>query len=134
MGKFLFRLFTGAHAKIIKLTKGRVLAGRTLVLTHRGAKSGKVRDTPLMYFADGDRYLIVASAGGAPNHPGWYHNVIANPDTMVEIAGEQIAVTARDAGELRDELWDTITSAEPRFAAYETKTERSIPVVILEPR
>ncbi len=134
MGKFLFRFFTGAHAKIIKLSRGRLLAGRTLVLTHKGAKSGKVRDTPLMYFADGDNYLIVASAGGAPNHPGWYHNLLANPDTSVLVRGKQIAVTARDAGPTREELWERITAEAPQFAAYETKTERVIPVVVLEPR
>lgn len=134
MGKFLFRLFTGAHAKIIKLTKGKVLAGKTLVLTHTGAKSGKVRDTPLMYFPDGDNYLIIASAGGAPQHPGWYHNLMANPETVVQVKDQTIKVTARDAGEARDALWEKITTAEPRFAAYEGKTDRTIPVVVLEPR
>jgi deazaflavin-dependent oxidoreductase (nitroreductase family) len=134
MGRFLFRFFTGAHAKIIKLSRGKLLAGRLLVLSHKGAKSGKVRDTPLMYFPSGDNYLIIASAGGAPNHPGWYHNLLANPDTVVEVAGKQIAVTARDAGPARDELWAEISTEEPRFAAYETRAERTIPIVVLEPR
>lgn len=134
MGKFLFRLFTGLHAKIIKLSKGKLLAGSTLVLTHTGAKSGKVRDTPLMYFKDGTDHLIIASAGGAPSHPGWYHNLMANPDTTIQVKGETIQVTASDAGQARDELWAKITSAEPRFAAYEGKTSRTIPVVVLSPR
>lgn len=134
MGKFFFRFFTGMHAKIIKLSKGKLLAGSTLVLTHTGAKSGKVRDTPLMYFKDGDDYLIIASAGGAPSHPGWYHNLIANPETTIEVRGRELPVTARDTGSARDEMWAKITSAEPRFANYESKTDRTIPVVILSPR
>ena len=134
MGKFFFRLFTGLHAKIIKLSKGRLLAGSTLVLTHTGAKSGKVRDTPLMYFKEGSDYLIIASAGGAPSSPGWYHNLMANPETTIQVKGETILVTASDAGKARDELWAKITAAQPRFAAYEGKTTRTIPVVVLSPR
>ncbi len=134
MGKFFFRFFTGMHAKIIKLSKGKLLAGSTLVLTHTGAKSGKVRDTPLMYFKDGDDYLIIASAGGASSHPGWYHNLIANPETTIQVKGRELPVTARDAGPSRDEMWAKITSAEPRFANYESKTDRTIPVVVLSPR
>ena len=134
MGKFFFRLFTGMHAKIIKLTKGRFLAKSTLVLTHQGAKSGTVRDTPLMYFADGNNYLIVASAGGAQNNPGWYYNLMANPETEINVKGKTIPVTARDAGDRRNDLWENITTADARFASYETKTDRVIPVVVLEPR
>ena len=133
MGMFFFRLFTGIHAKIIKLSRGRVLAGSTLVLTHTGAKSGKVRDTPLMYFHDGDDYLLAASAGGAPNNPGWYHNLMANPEAVIHVKGEAIDVTARDAGEDRDRLWKVITETEPRFATYEASADRIIPVVVLEP-
>ena len=134
MGKFFFRLFTGLHAKIIKLSKGKLLAGSILVLTHTGAKSGKVRDTPLMYFKEGSDYLIIASAGGAPSSPGWYHNLMVNPETTIEVKGEMVQVTARDAGSARDEMWAKITSAEPRFANYESKTDRTIPVVVLSPR
>lgn len=134
MGKFFFRLFTGIHAKIIKLTGGRLLARKTLALTHEGAKTGKVRDTPLMFFEDGDNYLVVASAGGAPSNPGWYYNLMANPETTVMVKGKSVPVTARDAGEARERLWAKITTEDPRFAAYETKTGRTIPVVILEPR
>lgn len=134
MGKFFFRLFTGMHAKIVKLTGGRLFGKSVIVLTHRGAKTGTVRDTPLMYFQDGDDYLIVASAGGAPNNPGWYYNLMANPDTTVTVHGKEIAVHATDAGARRDELWAKIVAAAPRFGAYEGKTNRVIPVVVLEPR
>ena len=134
MGKFFFRLFTGMHAKIIKLTRGRVLAGSTLVLTHTGAKTGKKRETPLMYLPDGEDLIVVASAGGAPQHPGWYHNLMANPDTTVNLEGREIAVRARDAGADRDQYWAKVVAAEERFAAYEDKTDRVIPLVILSPR
>jgi len=134
MGKFFFRLFTGMHAKIIKLSKGRLLARATLVLTHRGAKSGKVRETPLMYLRDGDNFLVAASAGGAPQHPGWYHNLMANPETTIQVDAKTIAVAARDAGDDREELLAKIIDAEPRFAQYEERAGRAIPVVVLEPR
>jgi F420H(2)-dependent quinone reductase len=134
MGNFVMRLVTGLHAKIIKLTRGKLLAGSAVVLTHKGAKSGKVRETPVMCFRDGDRYLIVASAGGAPHHPGWYHNLMANPETTIYVDGKTIPVTARDAGEARDELWQKVVAEDNRFAAYVDKTDRVIPIVILEPR
>ncbi len=139
MGKFFFRLFTGLHAKLYKLTGGRFFGGGTddgsvLVLTHKGARTGKVRDTPLMHFRDGDNFLIVGSAGGAPQHPGWYHNLMANPDTTINVAGDTVAVRARDAGGERDGMWKKVVAIEPRFGAYETKTDRVIPVVILEHR
>lgn len=138
MGKFFFRLFTGWHAKLYKLTGGRFFGGgdggSVLVLTHRGAKSGKVRDTPLMFLREDDDYLIIASAGGDEHNPGWYYNLLANPETTINVGGEEIPVTARDAGAHRDELWAKVVTAEPRFGDYESKTDRVIPVVILEPR
>ncbi len=139
MGQFFLRLGTSLHAKLFKLTGGRFMGGGTddgsvLVLTHKGAKSGKVRDTPLMHFHDGDGYLIVASAGGADEHPGWYYNLMANPDATVNIDGESRAVTARDAGERREDLWLKIVTADARFGRYESSTDRVIPVVVLEPR
>lgn len=138
MGRFLFRFFTGMHAKLYKLTGGKFFGGgdegSVLVLTHQGAKSGKVRDTPLMHFRDGDDYLIVASAGGDPRHPGWYHNLMANPDTTINLNGQTIPVRARDAGADRERLWEKIVAAEARFGSYETKTDRVIPVVVLEPK
>jgi deazaflavin-dependent oxidoreductase (nitroreductase family) len=139
MGKLLFRFFTTMHAKIFKVTGGRFVGGGTedgsiLVLTHTGARSGKVRDTPLMFIHHNGGYLIVASAGGAHEHPGWYHNLMANPDTTVNIDGESIDVNARDAGTDRGQLWAKIVDAEPRFGSYESRTDRVIPVVVLQPR
>ena len=139
MGKFLFRFFTGMHAKLYALTGGRLFGGgdregAVLVLTHKGAKTGKVRTTPLMHFRDGDNVLVVASAGGAPEHPGWYHNLMANPETEINLNGDEIAVRARDAGVEREALWPRVVAAEPRFEQYATKTDRVIPIVVLEPR
>lgn len=138
MGRALFRFFTGMHAKLYKLTGGRFFGGgddgSVLVLTHQGAKSGKVRDTPLMFIRDEDSYLIIASAGGDEKSPGWYYNLLANPDTTINVRGETIAVSARDAGPDRDALWARVVAAEPQFGRYESRTSRAIPVVVLDPR
>jgi deazaflavin-dependent oxidoreductase (nitroreductase family) len=104
-----------------------------LLLTHRGAKSGTERTNPLAYFRDGDRYLIVASRGGAPSNPDWYHNLKAHPDASIEVGTETFGVTAREAGpDERPRLWAHITEANPAFAEYQTKITRTIPVVVLE--
>lgn len=138
MGKIFFRIFTGLHAKLYKLTGGRFVGGgpggSIVVVKHEGAKSGKVRETPLMSFREGDDYLIVASANGADTSPGWYYNLLANPDTTMAVDGTEIAVTARDAGAQRDELWAKVVAAEARFGGYEAKTDRVIPIIILSPR
>ena len=105
-----------------------------LLLTHRGAKTGTERTNPVAYFRDGEDYVIVASKGGAPTNPDWYHNLIANPDATVEVGTESFAVRARVADDVeRSRLWTMITTANPAFAAYEGKTTRTIPVVILTP-
>lgn len=138
MGRALFRFFTGMHAKLYKLTGGRFFGGgdngSVLVLTHQGAKSGEVRDTPLMFIQHEDSYLIIASAGGDEKNPGWYYNLLANPDTTINVRGETIAVSARDAGTDRDALWARVVAVEPRFGRYESRTSRVIPVVVLDPR
>ncbi|MDH3294588.1 MAG: nitroreductase family deazaflavin-dependent oxidoreductase [Acidimicrobiia bacterium] len=136
MGRFIFRVVTSLHAKLYQLTGGRFFGGgeggKVLVLTHTGAKTGKVRQTPLMYMPHDDGFVIIASAGGDERHPGWYHNLMANPVTAVNINGERIDVRACDAGDQRDELWAKVTAWDPRFANYEAKTDRVIPVVVLE--
>lgn len=105
-----------------------------LLLTHRGARTGTTRTNPLAYFRDGDRYVVVASKGGAPTNPDWYHNLLTNPDATIEVGTEAFAVTARQSDdEERERLWAMITSANPAFAEYETKTKRRIPVMILTP-
>ena len=111
---------------------------RLLLLTSRGARSGQERTTPVMYHRENGSLVIVASKGGAPEHPGWYHNLRAHPDATIEIAGdsgiETLSVRAREAqGEERDRIFADRVAIAPTFAEYELKTSRKIPVIILEP-
>jgi deazaflavin-dependent oxidoreductase (nitroreductase family) len=103
-----------------------------LLLSHRGAKTGTERTNPLAVFRDGDDFVIVASKGGAPTNPDWYHNVRANPEVRVELGTETFEATAREADpEERSRLWKMIVEQNPAFGEYETKTSRTIPVLIL---
>ena len=105
-----------------------------LLLHHTGAKSGKSRINPLAYQDDGGRYVIFASKGGAPEHPAWYHNLIAHPNTTIEVGTEEIDVVASEAsGEERERLFRTQAERLPQFAEYAQKAERVIPVMILTP-
>jgi len=105
-----------------------------VLLTTVGAKSGAQRTTPLVYLPDGDRVVIFASKAGAPTHPAWYHNLVANPGVTVEIGDERYAATAKEVtGPERDRLYAEQASRMPGFAEYEVKAgERVIPVVALE--
>ena len=107
-----------------------------LLLDHVGAKSGTKRTAPLLYFADGESAVIVASKGGYPKNPAWFYNLKANPETTVQIGGERRAVRARVAGsEERKRLWPVAESMWSGYADYQEHTERrEIPLVILEPR
>ena len=132
------RLFIRAHTTLLRLTNGRRfnMGGNVLILNTVGAKSGKPRANPLMYLplARG-RYAVFASAAGSDASPGWYHNVVAQPDVAVEIDGHRMPMRARVAVEPeRSELYGKIEARQPRFAEYKTKTTRTIPVVVLEPR
>ena len=105
-----------------------------LLLTHRGARSGAERTNPLAYFRDDDRYVIVASKGGAPTNPDWYHNLRTHPQVSIEVGTERLDVTAREAvGAERDRLWAMITERNRWFARYAERTTRTIPVFVLEP-
>ena len=109
--------------------KGRPL----LLLTTKGAKSGEERTTPLVYSKDGDRLVIIASMGGAPKHPAWYLNLVANPDATVEVGTEKFAAKATVAeGDERDRLYAQQAAEMPAFNEYAQKTTRKIPVVVLE--
>jgi deazaflavin-dependent oxidoreductase (nitroreductase family) len=113
---------------------GGPFEGATMLLLHHvGARSGTERVTPLVYFPDGDRMVIVASAAGAPKNPDWYHNIKATPRVEVEVGTDTVAVEAQElAGVERDEKWAEITAAAPGFAEYQTKTSRVIPVIALK--
>ena len=105
-----------------------------LLLHHRGAKTGTERINPLAYRLDGDNYVIFASKGGAPTNPDWYHNLRANPDAEIEVGTNRFATRAHVAeGDERDRLWTAQKTDVPAFASYEEKTEREIPVIVLEP-
>jgi proline iminopeptidase len=104
-----------------------------LILTTRGRKSGEERLAPLIYGMAGEHPMIVASKGGAPEHPSWYLNLRDNPDVQVQIRGDKFDARARDATpEERPELWKQMNEIWPDYDNYQTKTDREIPIVILE--
>lgn len=106
----------------------------TLLLSVRGRKSGTWHRTALIYGQDGDRHVIVASKGGSPVHPQWYLNLVANPAVGVQVGSETFNATARVAeGAERTRLWDTMAQIWPAYNEYQTKTDREIPVIVLEP-
>jgi deazaflavin-dependent oxidoreductase (nitroreductase family) len=122
-----------------RANQGRVggpFEGATLLLLHHvGAKSGTERVNPLVYYSDGDRYVVFASKAGAPNNPDWYHNLKAHPNVSIEVGTDTLEVTAGEAtGEERDRLFRAQAERSPQFAEYQEKTDRVIPVIVLTPR
>jgi deazaflavin-dependent oxidoreductase (nitroreductase family) len=106
---------------------------QTLLLITRGRKSGKLRRTALLYGRDGDRYLLVASNGGARNHPLWYLNLTAHPEVQVQVGADRFTARARTASaEEKPRLWRVMTAIWPDYDRYQKRTSRDIPVVILE--
>ena len=136
----LLRLMMGGHALVYRASGG--LMGHRfpgfppiLLLDHVGAKSGTRRTTPLAYVDDGRDVVLVASKGGHPRNPAWYHNLRAHPDTTVRIGRKRRTVHARVAG--RDErarLWPKVVAVYGGYRGYQERTQREIPLVILEPR
>ena len=117
-------------------TQGVEVAGRRVVLvTIRGAKSGALRYTPLMRVEHGGRYALVASKGGAPEHPAWYRNVVANPHVELQDGEVTQDYVAREVtGEERAAWWERSVAAYPPYEEYQHKTDRQIPVLVLEPQ
>ena len=106
-----------------------------LLLDHVGAKTGRRRTAALVYFRDGDDVVIVASKGGHPRHPGWFHNLRAHPETTIQIGSRRIPVRARVATPAqRKRLWPKAVATYGGYRDYQERTEREIPLVILEPR
>jgi deazaflavin-dependent oxidoreductase (nitroreductase family) len=136
----LIRQGIRAHAIVYRLTGGLVGSRlpdgtHVLLLDHVGAKSGKRRSTPLVYIRDGDSMVVVASKAGAARNPGWFHNLRANPETQVQAGSGRIPVTARVASPSeRERLWPQVVDTYAGYADYQKRTERQIPLVILEPR
>jgi deazaflavin-dependent oxidoreductase (nitroreductase family) len=117
-------------------TAGGIFEGKPLLLLHNtGAKSGKDFVTPLVYLEDRGNWAIFASKGGAPNNPGWYHNLKAHPEVSIEIGTDTIEVIAEEVtGPERDRLYAIQEEQQPQFAEYAQKTDRKIPVIVLKPR
>jgi len=113
---------------------GGMFAGATLLLlTTTGAKSGARRLNPLVYYGEGERYMVFASAGGAARHPDWYFNLTANPEVTVEVGAETFRARATElTGEDRDRIYAAQAARSPQFAEYQKATTRRIPVIALE--
>ena len=138
----IFKPVVGAVGRlnsfIYKLSGGRLLGkigkSEICVVTMTGAKTGKKRDIPLMYIPHGDGVLLVASLGGAPRHPTWYYNLVANPDIEVLVGTRTTKLRARRATPAeKSELWGICCKFYPPYDSYQARTERDIPVFICEP-
>jgi len=136
----VLRRMMGAH-ELVYLATGGLVGHRfpgfppVLLLDHVGAKSGIRRTTPLAYVEDGEDVVLVASKGGHPRNPAWFHNLRANPDTTVQIGSQRRAVHARVASaDERARLWPTAVAAYGGYRGYQERTRRRIPLVILERR
>lgn len=128
------RVMDDFHANGGKVS-GRFAGADVLILTTTGRKSGQMRWNPLVYTRDGDRWVIVASKGGAPTSPDWYHNLVANNSAVIEVGTEVIPVTASTAeGAERDRLYAQHAAKMPQFNDYAKNTARQIPVVVLSRR
>lgn len=139
MSRIQARVFRMSNGRVG--SKWRVGAGfrkpvATLLLEHRGRKSGRLFTTPLLYLGSGEELVVVASQGGLPTHPQWYFNLIANPETRVHLKGRRgVPVVARVAAEEeRAELWSRLVELYADFAKYQEWTDREIPVVVLSAR
>ncbi len=131
-------LFGEEHVRRYRETGGEVghiwkRGSKILLLTTKGRNSGEPRTTPLIYENDGDRYVIVASKGGAPQHPGWYRNLQQDPEVELQVLDEVFPARARVAeGQERERLWQLVNGQWPDYNAYQERTDREIPVVVLE--
>ena len=139
---FLINVGEKLDPVIMKLTGGRLRStgpGKTVLVKQTGAKSGKERTTPLAYFTQGDQVVLIASKGGAPNHPAWYHNLKAHPDVEAASDGNFEPFRAREAtGEEHDRLWELAVTYYSGYADYQRRATaasgRTIPLMVLEPR
>lgn len=138
----LLRRLMGVHVLAYRASGGLVgrripgVGAPMLLLDHVGARSGTRRTSPLLYLEDGDDVVIVASKGGHPRHPAWFHNLRAHPDTTVQLGREHRAVHARVATAAeRERLWPRLVAAYPPYDEYQQRSQgREIPLIVLEPR
>lgn len=135
----LMRLM-GGHTAVYQRTNGRIGHRHPgvppmLLLDHVGARSGTRRTSPLVYVHDGEDYVVVASKGGYPKHPAWYHNLVAHPDTTIQVGSRHLDVHARVAtAEERPRLWARAVKTYRGYTGYQQRAGREIPLVVLEPR
>jgi deazaflavin-dependent oxidoreductase (nitroreductase family) len=132
-------LFGAEHVRVYRETGGqrgyRWRGTTILLLTTTGRNSGEQRTTPLIHRTDGDRWVVVASKGGAPAHPGWFENLQAQPDVTIQVEADQIAVRASVATDAeRTRLWTLMAEVWPAYDEYQARTDREIPVVVLSRR
>jgi deazaflavin-dependent oxidoreductase (nitroreductase family) len=132
-------LFGEEHVRVYRETSGERgyhWRGTTiLLLSTKGRNTGELRTTPLIHRTDDGRWVIVASKGGAPEHPGWYENLLAEPNASIQVQDEEIPVRASTAaGEERSRLWALMVEVWPAYDDYQAKTDREIPVVVLTRR
>ena len=132
-------LFGDEHVRVYRETdgeRGYHWRGTTiLLLTTQGRTSGESRTTPLIHRTDGERWVVVASKGGAPKNPSWYENLLVNPQAEIQVKGEQVPVLSTTAqGEERERLWSLMVEVWPAYEEYQTKTDREIPVVLFSRR
>ena len=133
-------LFGAEHVRVYRETGGERgynwrRGSKILLLTTTGRKSGEPRTTPLIHRTDGDGWVVIASKGGADDHPAWFQNLQASPEATIEVKADTIPVTATVAeGEERARLWSAMTEDWPDYDEYQRKTDREIPVVVLTPR
>lgn len=129
----LFKLAIRGHVGWYRLMDGRFAGNRILLLTTTGRRTGRSRTNPLMFIEDGDNYLVAGSMGGAPHHPGWFHNLRDNPVVTVQVGSRVETRRARlTEGDERDRLYARFVEMNNRFGEYQEKTDREIPVVVLE--
>ena len=136
--RLAWKLGSGAHAGVYRATGGKLFGrmGKSpiLLLNTVGRKSGKKRTSPLLYAMDGEDFVIIASKGGASAHPAWYLNLMANPEATVEIEDREVRVRAEEAdSEEKSRLWQKMVEKYPAYDAYQEKTEREIPLLVLRP-
>ena len=139
--KFMFKLMTGIHVFLYRLTKGKfggsMRGFKVLLLTTTGRKTGKQRTSGLGYFepTPGGGYLIIGSAGGADWNPAWYYNIRSNPQVKIQIGDKVMSATSEiiDDPERRKAIWDYLEKESPLYADYQKKTTRPIPLILLHP-
>ena len=131
-------LFGDEHVRRYRETDGEVghiwrRGSKVLLLTTRGRRTGEPTTTPLIYENADGAYVVIASKGGAPKHPGWYRNLAKNPTVEVQVLGDRFPARARTAeGEERERLWRLAAQQWPDYDTYQQRTDREIPVVVLE--